>query len=53
MNIMEQTLKKKIDPFLTVENLSLIGSRALGREIRAKSAGILSGGCWNRVIEVS
>jgi fructosamine-3-kinase len=50
---MEQLLKKKIDPFLTVENLSLIGSRASGREIRAKSAGILSGGCWNRVIEVS
>lgn len=53
MNVMEQILKKKIDPFLTMENLSLIGSRASGREIRAKSAGILSGGCWNRVIEVS
>ena len=53
MNVMEQTLKKKIDPFLTMENLSLIGSRASGRNIRAKSARVLSGGCWNRVIEVS
>jgi len=50
---MEQALKKKIDPFLTMENLSLIGSRASGRQIRAESAGILSGGCWNRVIVVS
>ena len=50
---MEQTLKQKIDPALTVENLSQLGTRSLNREATANSARILTGGCWNRVIAVA
>ncbi len=53
MNVMEQALRERIDPALTTEALSRIGSRALGREVRAGSARVLTGGCWNRVVAVA
>jgi len=53
MNVMEKVLKEKIDPALTVGNLSALGSRALGRQVEAVEASVLTGGCWNRVIAVS
>lgn len=46
MNVQEQLLRERIDPYLTNENLSqLAGGRVDGYEI-------LTGGCWNRVIGV-
>jgi fructosamine-3-kinase len=53
MNVMDSLLKEKIDPFLTSENLSIIASRSLKRNVRVAGAKILSGGCWNRVLSVS
>ena len=53
MNVRESLLREKIDPALTLPNLSLLGSRALGRSVQAASAGVLTGGCWNRVVSVS
>jgi fructosamine-3-kinase len=53
MNVQERLLQQKIDPALTVENLSRMSSRALNESVRAKSAKVLTGGCWNRVIAVS
>jgi fructosamine-3-kinase len=50
---MERALRERIDPFLTEGNLSLLASRALGREVQAKTASVLTGGCWNRVLAVS
>ena len=52
MNVMEEVLRDKIDPSLTVRNLSALASRALGRDLTASRAEILTGGCWNRVIGV-
>lgn len=52
MNVMERTLRERIDPALTASTLSEVGSRALGRQCRARSATVLTGGCWNRVIAV-
>jgi fructosamine-3-kinase len=52
MNVQEQLLREKIDPALTAENLSLLSTRALEEPVRAESARILTGGCWNRVISV-
>lgn len=53
MNVQEKILREKIDPALTVENLSRLSTRALKEEVRAESARVLTGGCWNRVIAVS
>jgi fructosamine-3-kinase len=53
MNVMDELLKEKIDPFLTSGNLSIIASRSLKRKVKATAASILSGGCWNRVLSVS
>jgi protein-ribulosamine 3-kinase len=50
MNVMERTLRERIDPALTASALSALGSRALDRDCRARSVTILTGGCWNRVI---
>jgi fructosamine-3-kinase len=50
---MEKVLKEKIDPSLNSANLSTLGARALKMPVEAVSAGILTGGCWNRVISVS
>jgi fructosamine-3-kinase len=52
MNVMEKELRERIDPHLTAENLSELASKALGEAVRAGSARIMLGGCWNRVIEV-
>ncbi|UCF99531.1 MAG: fructosamine kinase family protein [Spirochaetaceae bacterium] len=71
MNVREEILREKIDPFLTPERLAVIAQLACaemgdeaGAEAQAGSAAggelprigevkVLSGGCWNRVIEVS
>lgn len=53
MNVMEQVLREKIDPALSAENLGILGSRALGRKVKAAGAEVLTGGCWNRVVGVS
>ena len=50
---MEKVLKEKIDPSLNSANLNALGARALKMPVEAVSAGILTGGCWNRVISVS
>ena len=53
MNVMETVLRKKIDPYLSLENLSAIASEALRKNVRAGSKKTLLGGCWNRVIGVT
>lgn len=53
MNVNEQILNDKIDPFLTADRLSAVGTQALGHAVQANEARILTGGCWNRVISVS
>jgi fructosamine-3-kinase len=52
MNVMEKVLREKIDPMLSKENLSTIASQAIGKSVRVQSARILTGGCWNRLIDV-
>jgi fructosamine-3-kinase len=52
MNVMEKVLREKIDPMLSRENLSTIASQAIGETVRVRSARTLTGGCWNRLIEV-
>lgn len=52
MNVMEEVLRDKVDPSLTVNNLSSLAGRALEKEVTATRAEILTGGCWNRVITV-
>ena len=53
MNVQEKILREKIDPALTVENLCRLSTRALKEAVRAESARVLTGGCWNRVVAVS
>ena len=67
MNVREEILKEKIDPFLTPERLAVIArlvfaehSDGIGRSSdpggekpKIETAKVFSGGCWNRVIEVS
>jgi fructosamine-3-kinase len=52
MNVQEQELREKIDPFLTPPNLSEVASQALGTRVKASGYRVLTGGCWNRVIAV-
>ncbi len=52
MNVMEKVLREKIDPMLSKENLSSIASQAIGKPVRVQSVRILTGGCWNRLIDV-
>jgi fructosamine-3-kinase len=52
MNVNEQLLQQKIDPFLTSENLSAICSIALAKQVTIKKAYTLTGGCLNRVIGI-
>jgi len=52
MNVNEQTLREKIDPYLTRQNLSAICSKALGKNVSVNAASILTGGCLNRVIGI-
>lgn len=49
----EQLLRDRIDPHLTLENLSELASAALGENAEAVGYSVLSGGCWNRVIAVA
>ncbi len=69
MNVREQILREKIDPFLTPERLSAVVRLAIGEtgdgagtadssgqkgeSPRIQEVKVLSGGCWNRVIGVS
>ena len=53
MNVQEQELRERIDPYLTVPKLSEVASRALGAPVRASGYRVLTGGCWNRVIAVA
>lgn len=67
MNVREEILQEKIDPFLTPDRLAVIArlvfaehgegagknSDTGGEELQIEAAKVLSGGCWNRVIEVS
>ena len=67
MNVREDILQEKIDPFLTPERLAVVARivfeehrDGVGKnsgpdeaEPRIEAAKVLSGGCWNRVIDVS
>jgi fructosamine-3-kinase len=67
VNVREEILQEKIDPFLTPERIAVIARLAFaeysdgvgnssdpGREEpRIETTKVLSGGCWNRVIGVS
>ncbi len=52
MNVMEDALRERIDPHLTPQNLSVLASRALRREVSVAHTEVLTGGCWNRVVGV-
>jgi fructosamine-3-kinase len=51
MNVQEELLRAKIDPCLTDGNLSALATEALGVRTQCEGYSILTGGCWNRVIE--
>jgi fructosamine-3-kinase len=64
VNVREEILKEKIDPFLTPERLAAVAELALAEQAGAAGQGagagfrvgkteVLSGGCWNRVIAAS
>jgi hypothetical protein len=53
VNVREDILRTKIDPFLTPERLSLAARMAGYDAESAAEVKILSGGCWNRVVAVS
>ena len=59
MNVREEILREKIDPFLTPKRLCALAELAFaetgdGREkLNVETVKVLSGGCWNRVIGVS
>ena len=53
MNVQEDLLREKIDPWLIEENLSALATEALGVKTRCHDIAVLTGGCWNRVISTS
>lgn len=53
MNVQEELLKQKIDPYLTKENLESLAAEATGEKLTIRDAVPLSGGCWNRVLRVN
>jgi len=67
VNVREEILQEKIDPFLTPERLAVIARLVFaehregvgkssdpgGEEPQIEAAKVLSGGCWNRVLDVS
>jgi fructosamine-3-kinase len=61
VNVQEEILREKIDPFLTPDRLSALARLSLAgdgdlteEEVpRIEQVKVLSGGCWNRVIGVS
>ena len=52
VNVQEEVLRKKIDPYLTVDSLSELAGGSVGRPTAAGKTKLLTGGCWNRVISV-
>ena len=52
MNVQEQELREKIDPYLTREALTAVVRRALGSSVDVIGSRVLTGGCWNRVLGV-
>ena len=59
MNVREEILREKIDPFLTPERLAAVSQLAfaetgdVAERLNIETVKVLSGGCWNRVIGVS
>jgi len=59
VNVREEILREKIDPFLTNDRLSAIAQMAFAEtgdgagDLTIETVKVLSGGCWNRVIGVS
>jgi fructosamine-3-kinase len=49
-NVQEDLLRQKIDPYLTVDNLTALATEALGVRTVCDGYTVLTGGCWNRVI---
>ncbi len=52
MNVQEELLNSRIDPFLSDRALSHLAGEALGENVHVVGYTILTGGCWNRVIAV-
>ena len=52
MNVRENELRERIDPFLTKENLSALATDALGFRSHCDSFKVLTGGSWNRVVAI-
>ena len=50
MNVQEELLREKIDPWLTEATLSALATDALGVRTCCGPPVVLTGGCWNRVI---
>jgi fructosamine-3-kinase len=50
MNVQEELLREKIDPWLTEATLSALATKALGVSTHCGEPVVLTGGCWNRVI---
>jgi len=50
LNVNEQALNERIDPYLTPDRLSDICSKALNRPVTVRNVEVLSGGCLNRVV---
>ncbi len=54
MNVREDQLREKIDPYLSEQRLGLVARIAFAEsEPQVESVKVLSGGCWNRVVGVS
>ena len=50
MNVQEELLQERIDPYLGDDQLSAVATEALGERVRVRGYEVLTGGCWNRVI---
>jgi len=59
VNVREEILREKIDPFLTPERLAAVSQLAFAEtaysdgKLNIETVKVLSGGCWNRVIGVT
>ena len=53
MNVQEELLNTKIDPYLSDWALSRLCGEALGEAVHVVGYSVLTGGCWNRVIGVT
>lgn len=52
VNVQEELLQERIDPWLSDARLSRMATEALGESARVRGYQVLTGGCWNRVIGV-